>query len=170
MRAGSGLEVRLLASRRLDALVLAVDLETPPLAVPWVAELDGRVVSEGPARYGLQWVNGAPRAARQALLVVPLLGQAGQQLRLIFQGFGLPLRIREAFLYGPDEAERSRDGKDAADRGLEAARGARWSEAERFYAEAVRSEPERSSHHAAFLRARFRAAHRQRLDVESLPD
>ena len=170
LRAGSGLEVRLVGSRRLDALVLALDVVASPLTVPWVAELDGRVVSEGPARHGLQWVNGAPRAARQALLVVPVRGQAGQHLRLLFQGSGPPLRIVEVFLYGSDEAERSPDGKDLADRAFRAARDGRWSEAERLYADAVRAEPERASHHAAFLRARWRAAQRQRLDVESLPD
>ena len=170
VHAGSGLEVRLAASRRLDALVLAVAVEASALAVPWVAELDGRAVSEGPARYGLQWVNGAPRAARQALLVVPMGGQAGQRVRLIFQGSGPPLPIVEVFLYGPDEEERSPDGKDVADQAFRAARGGRWSEAVRLYAEAVRAEPERASHHAALLRARWRAAHRQRLDVESLPD
>ena len=170
LRPGSGLELRLVASRRLDALVLAVDVETPPSAVPWVAELDGRVVAEGPARYGLQWVNGAPRAARQALLVVPLGGRAGVHLRLLFQGSGLPLRIVEAFLYGPDEAEQPMAGKEAADRAFRAARAELWSEAASFYAEAVRAEPERASHHAAFLRARWRTAHRQHLDVESLPD
>ncbi len=170
LRPGSGLEVRLLASRRLAAFVLAVDIEASPLAVPWVAEIDGRVASEGPMRHGLQWVNGAPRAARQALLVVPLGGQAGGHVRLLFQGSGPPLRVLEAFLYGPDEVEQSPLGQEAADRAFRAAREGRWSEAQRLYAEAVRAEPERASHHAAFLRARFRAAHRQRLDVESLSD
>ena len=40
-----------------------------PLAVPWVASIGGDVVATGPLRAGLQWVNGAPRAGRQALLV-----------------------------------------------------------------------------------------------------
>ncbi|MFN8093266.1 MAG: hypothetical protein U0599_13790 [Vicinamibacteria bacterium] len=42
---GSGLVVRLRAPRRLSALVLAVDLADSPLAVPWVAEIDGAVVA-----------------------------------------------------------------------------------------------------------------------------
>jgi hypothetical protein len=170
LRAGSGVEARLDTSRRLDAFVLAVDLEASPLGVPWLAELDGRIVSEGPARHGLQWVNGVPRAARQALLVVPLGGHAGQTVRLLFQGSGPPLRIVEAFLYGPDETEQAAAGQQAADRAYGAVREGRWSEGERLYAEAVRAEPERASYHAAFLRARFRAVHRQRLDVESLTD
>ncbi|HEX6738347.1 MAG TPA: hypothetical protein VF310_08755, partial [Vicinamibacteria bacterium] len=69
---GSGLAVRLAAPRRLSALVLSVALDPSPLAVPWVAEVDGTPVAQGPLRHGLQWVNGVPRAGRQALLVVPL--------------------------------------------------------------------------------------------------
>jgi hypothetical protein len=170
LRAGAGLELQLDAPRRLDALVLAVDVETSPATIPWLAELDGRMAAEGPARQGLQWVNGAPRAARQALLVVPLRGQMGQSLRLLFQGSGAPLRLVEVFLYGPDEGERPRAGQHAADRAFRAAREGDWSAAAELYAEAVRAEPERASHHAALLRARWRAAHRQHLDVESLTD
>ena len=48
--------------------------------------------SRGPARHGLQWVNGAPRAARQALLAVVLGGETATEVRLIFQGPGPPLR------------------------------------------------------------------------------
>ena len=170
LRPGAGLELALRAPRRLDALVVVVDLEASPLAVPWIAELEGAVVAGGPARHGLQWVNGAPRAARQALLAVPLGGRSGSLLRLLFQGAGPPLRIAEAFLYGPDEVERPRAGQEAADRGLAAARAGRWEEAVASYAEALREEPERASHHAAFLRARWRAARRQRIDVEGLTD
>jgi hypothetical protein len=78
--------------------------------------------------------------------------------------------VFEAFVYGPDEAERPRTGQEAADGALRAVRSGHWSEAARLYAEAIQAEPERASHHAGFLRARWRAAHRQRLDVESLPD
>ena len=170
LRAGAGIELRLPSPRRLDALVLAVDLESSPYAIPWLAELDGRIVAEGPARHGLQWVNGAPRAARQALLVVPLGGRAGQHLRLLFQGSGLPLRLIEVFAYGPDETELPRTGQGAADRAFRAAREGHWSEAAELYAEAQRAEPERASHLAALLRARWRQKQRQRLDVESLPD
>ena len=170
LRAGAGIAVDLLAPRRLDALVLALDIAAEKAAIPWLAELDGEVVAEGPARHGLQWVNGAPRAARQALLVVPLRRRAGQHLRLLFQGSGPPLRVVEVFLYGPDEGERERAGQEAAERAFGAVLGGRWSEAERLYADAVRAEPERASHHAALLRTRWRAAQRQCLDVESLPD
>ena len=38
------------------------------------------------------------------------------------------------------------------------------------YAQAVRIEPDRASHHAAWARARWRAASRRWLDVESLDD
>jgi hypothetical protein len=174
LRPGAAFEVRLAdpqgASRRLDALVLAVDLEAAPFAVPWIAEVDGVVVSRGPARHAFQWVNGAPRAARQALLVVPLAGQTGSSVRLLFQGTGPPLRVGEVFVYGSDEAELPRAGDEPARLGFEAARAGRWADAERSYADAVRAEPERASHHAALLRARWRAAGRQRLDVESLGD
>ena len=159
LRAGSGVEARLDSPRRLDAFVLAVDLEASPLAVPWVAELDGHVVAEGPARHGLQWVNGAPRAARQALLVVPLAGRAGQTVRLLFQGSGPPLRVIEAFLYGPDERA-SGPPRAESERAFASARAGRWYEAARLYAEAMRLEPDRASHHAA-CPARWRAAHRQ---------
>ena len=115
-------------------------------------------------------MNGAPRAARQALLAIPLGGRSGSTVRLLFQGAGPPLRIAEAFLYGPDETEQPRSGQEAADRGLAAARAGHWEEAVASYAEAVRAEPERSSSHAALLRAQWRAARRQRVDVEGLTD
>ena len=41
LRPGAGLEIALLTARRLDALVLVVDLEMSPLAVPWIAEVEG---------------------------------------------------------------------------------------------------------------------------------
>jgi hypothetical protein len=170
LRPGAGLEVRMGAPHRLDALVLVVGLELSPLAVPWIAEVDGVVVAQGPARHALQWVGGAPRAARQALLAVPLHARAGTAARLLFQGSGPPLRVLEAFLYGPDEAEQPRAGQEAAERAFRAARLGRWSEAARLYGQAIRAEPERASHHAGLLRARWRAAHRQRLDLESLTD
>jgi hypothetical protein len=170
LRPGAGLEVTLAAPRRLDALVLLVDLEASPLAVPYVVDVDGEVAARGPARHGLQWVNGAPRAARQALLAAVLDGRPASRVRLLFQGSGPPLRVAEVFAYGPDEAEQPRAGQAAADGALHAARAGRWAEAVAGYAEAVRLEGDRASHHAAWLRARWRAAHRQRLDVESLAD
>jgi hypothetical protein len=167
---GAGIEVRLREPRALDAFVLLVDLEDSPLAAPWVAEVDGQIVERGPARYGFQWVNGAPRAARQALLAVRLGGGRGGSVRLIFQGAGPRLRVGEVFLYGPDEEAREAAGSDAAAAALAAARSGRWADAVTRYAEAVRLEPERASHHAALARARWRASRRQRLDVESLTD
>ncbi|MCG6920432.1 MAG: hypothetical protein LJF15_05000, partial [Acidobacteria bacterium] len=73
---GAGLVVRLDVARRLSALVLLVDLDESPLAVPWAVSLeDGTILAEGPIRFGLQWLNGTPRAGKQALLVVPLGGR-----------------------------------------------------------------------------------------------
>ena len=43
---GSGLVARVLAPRRLSALVLLVDLEASPLAVPWIASIGGEVVAQ----------------------------------------------------------------------------------------------------------------------------
>jgi hypothetical protein len=170
LRPGAAFEVRLSVPHRLDALILALDLEAPPLVAPWIVEVEGALVARGPTRYALQWVNGAPRAGRQALLVIPLGGGAATSVRLLFQGSGPPLEILEAFLYGPDEEARPRAGEEAARRALAASRAGRWPEAERLYREAIRAEPDRASHHAGFLRARWRAARRQMLDVESLGD
>jgi hypothetical protein len=115
-------------------------------------------------------VNGAPRAGRQALLVVPLGERETDEVRLAFQGPGPRLAVYEVFLYGPGEDARARDGEASARGALESAREGRWDEAERLYAQAVRLEPERASHHAAWARARWRAAQRRVLDVESLTD
>ncbi len=167
---GSGLEVRVRPARRLSALVLLVDLEASPLAVPWVALIGGEVVAQGPMRAGFQWVNGAPRAAKQALLAVPLGDREAEGVRLVFQGPGPRLTIGEAFLYGPGEEEQPASGASAAADALESARSGRWDEAVRLYAQAVRLEPDRASYHAGWARARWRAARRRWLDVESLDD
>jgi hypothetical protein len=167
---GAGLLVRIAPARRLSALALAVDLDDSPLAVPWVASIGGEVVAEGPARAGLQWVNGVPRAGRQALLVVPLGDRAAGEVRLLFQGPGPRLRIAEVFLYGPDEEARSRGGQELERAALDLAREGRWDEAVRSYAEALALEPDRASLHADWARARWRAAGRRVLDVESLTD
>ena len=122
---GSGLVVRVSPARRLSALVLAVDLEASPLAVPWVASIDGQVVAEGPARSGFQWVNGAPRAGRQALLAVPLGERETDEVRLAFQGPGPRLVIAEVFLYGPGKRRaRGRGRRRRATRSTPHARGA----------------------------------------------
>ncbi len=162
--------VRVEPARRLSALVFAVGLEASPLAVPWVASIEGRVVAEGPARSGFQWVNGAPRAGKQALLVVPLRDHEAAEVRLAFQGPGPRLAIAEAFAYGPAEDEREASGAESARDALGSARAGRWDEAVRLYAQAIRLEPDRASHHAAWARARWRAAQRRWLDVESLDD
>src|SRR5436309_4187572 len=103
---GTGIAVRVTQPRRLSALVLGIDLSPSPLAVPWVCTIDGEVVARGPARYGLQWVGGVPRAGKQAVLAVPLGDRRAAEVRLIFQDAGPPLGVWEVFLYGPDEAER----------------------------------------------------------------
>jgi hypothetical protein len=167
---GAGLVVGCGRARRLGALALLVDLDRSPLAVPWIASIDGAVVASGPLRQGLQWVNGAPRAGKQALLVVLLGGRAASEVRLIFQGPGPPLSVAEVFLYGPDESEAPASGEEAARRAFEAARAGDWPTAEREYREAVRLEPDRASHHASWARAHWRAPRRRWLDVESLDD
>ncbi|HVR71498.1 MAG TPA: hypothetical protein VMT87_11710 [Vicinamibacteria bacterium] len=168
---GSGIVLRPAAPRRLSAIVLAVDLDRSPLAVPWVCEMDGVTVAEGPARHGLQWVNGAPRAGRQALLAIPLPSlRPVAEVRVLFQDNGPPLVVAEAFAYGPDEPPTDDAGAAFAEQGLDHARQGRWSEAVAAYAEAARRAPDRASHHACLARARWRAARRARLDVESLAD
>ncbi len=168
---GRGLVLGVRPARRLSALALLVDLEASPLAVPWVASVaEGEIVAEGPRRAGLQWVGGAPRAGKQALLVVTLAHREVDEVRLVFQGSGPPLAIAEAFAYGPDEVAQSDPGAAPARAAYAAARGGNWDEAVRLYAEAVQAAPERASHHAAWARAQRRAASRRWLDVESLDD
>jgi hypothetical protein len=167
---GSAVVARVSPPRRLSALVLVVDLDASPLSVPWVASIGGEVVAQGPGRAGFQWVNGAPRAGRQALLAVPLGDRETNEVRLAFQGPGPRLAIAEAFLYGPGEEARPPAGAETARGAYGSARSGRWDEAVRLYAQAVRQEPGRASHHAAWARARWRAAHRRWLDVESLED
>jgi hypothetical protein len=166
---GSGLVVRV-PPRRLSALVLRVPLDPTPLAARWVCEADGTVVASGPLSHTLQWVNGAPRAGRQALLAVVLPGTSASEVRLIFQDAGPPLGVIEVFLYGPDEVARPADGAGAAEAAYAAARGGSWDDAVRLYADAVRAEPDRASYHACLARAEWRAARRRHLDVESLDD
>ncbi len=167
---GSGLVLHLSRGRRLSALVLAVDLEASPLAVPWTATIGGEVVATGPARAGMQWVNGAPRAGKQALLAVTLGDRLAEEVRLVFQGPGPRLAVAEAFLYGRDEREEPEAGRAAAAQAYEAARAGRWDDAVRLYDVALRAEPDRAAYHAAWARARRRAAGRRWLDVESLDD
>jgi hypothetical protein len=132
--------------------------------------VDGTVVARGPAPHGLQWVNGAPRAARQALLAIPLQDRLAAEVRLIFQAAGPPLVVSGVFLYGPDEESRPAAGSAQAASALDAARAGDWDGAVRSYGGALALEPQRASYHAALARARWRAAHRRRLDVESLGD
>jgi hypothetical protein len=170
MARGSGVVVSLPNPRRLSAIVLLVSLDPTPLATSWVAEAEGAVLSRGPSRYALQWINGAPRAGRQALLVVPLRDRSLQEVRVIFQEAGPPLAVAEVFAYGPDEARRPAVGAGSATDAYDRARLGEWAEAERLYGEAGRLEPDRASHHAAAVRAGWRAARRRWLDVESLDD
>jgi len=156
--------------RRLSALVLGVDVSPSPLAVPWVCTIDGEVVARGPARYGLQWVGGVPRAGKQALLAVPLGDHSASEVRLIFQDAGPPLGVWEVFLYGPDEPERPAAGSAAAEQALDRARAGDWTVAAGLYAAAAQAEPHRASYQANLIRARGRARHRRWLDVESLDD
>lgn len=166
---GTGLAVRVAPPRALSALVLAVDLERSPLGIPWECRIGGASPTHGPRRHAMQWVNGAPRAGKQALLVILLGGEAVGEVRLMFRGEGPPLVVREVFLYGPEEPPQEPAGAEAAARAFDRAREGDWAAAVALYAEAVRLEPHRSSHHAALLRARGRAG-RRGFDVESLDD
>lgn len=167
---GSGIVVHVEPRRRLSALVLGVDLVRSPLEVPWILESDGEVVAQGPARHGLQWVNGAPRAGKQALMTIALGDRPAGELRLIFQGAGPPLTVTEVFAYGPDEPAQPPAGAELAQRALRWARAGEWQRAESAYAEAVRLDPQRAAYHACLARARWRASRRRHLDVESLDD
>jgi hypothetical protein len=168
---GAGLAVRFAPARRLTALVIAFPPGRSSLAVPWVCEVDGKPVAAGPARHGLQWVNGAPRAGDQAVLAVALpADRPAAQVRILYQGDGPPLAVTEVLAYGADEPARPDAGAAAAEQAFEHARAGRWDDAVRGYEEAARAAPDRASHHVCLARARWRAGHRRRLDVESLPD
>jgi hypothetical protein len=167
---GLGLKVRLATPQPLGALVLLVDLEESPLAVPWVAAVDGETVGQGPAAHGLQWVGGVPRAARQAALAIPLAGRVGREVSLVFQGRGPRLVVGEVFLYGTAPAGAADPGAARAAEALERARAGDWGAAVDLYRQAVSLAPERAGHHAALARARWRAGHRLRVDVESVTD
>jgi hypothetical protein len=166
---GSGLAITV-RPRRLSALVIRVPLDPTPLGARWVCEADGKVVASGPLRHTLQWINGAPRAGRQALLAVVLPGTVAGQVRLLFQDPGPPFGVVEIFLYGPDEPPRPASGATSAEQAYEAARRGDWDEAVRLYADALRAEPDRAAYHAALARAEWRAPRRRHLDVESLDD
>ncbi len=91
---GSGVVVHVSPSRRLSALVLLLDVESSPLAVPWAASIGGEIVAQGPGRAGFQWVNGAPRAGKQALLAVPLGDRGADEVRARVPGAGAAARDR----------------------------------------------------------------------------
>jgi hypothetical protein len=156
--------------RRLSAIVFLLPRDAGLGGLRWVAEADGVVLARGPDRYGMQWVNGAPRAGRQEVMVVPLGERSLQEVRVIFQDPGPPLTVAEVFAYGPDEEPRPAAGEAAAAEAYARFRGGDWREATRLYAQACEQEPDRVSHHAAALRAGRRAARRGWLDVESLAD
>ena len=129
------------------------------------------VVARGPEPGALQWVGGVPRAGKQALMTIVLPDAAPiSEVKLVFQGAGPPLGISEVFVYGPMETEQPAAGAVAATAAYEQVRAGRWNDAVRLYEDAARLEPDRASYHAALVRARWRAAHRQILDVESLDD
>jgi hypothetical protein len=118
----------------------------------------------------MQWVNGAPRAGKQALLVVPLGDRPAAEVRLIFQDAGPVLRMAEVFAYGPDETPAPAAGAAAAERALAQARSGEWARAAASYAEAVRLEPDRAAYHACRQRAQWRVGKRRWIDVEGLDD
>ncbi|HSD27117.1 MAG TPA: hypothetical protein VLL75_07410, partial [Vicinamibacteria bacterium] len=167
---GAGLVVRVAPARRLSAVVLVVDLVESPLAVPWVAEVQGEVVARGPARHALQWVGGAPRGGRQAALSILLGDREAGEVRLSFQGPGPRLVVFEVLAYGPDESERPPGGAASARNAFLAARRGDWDAALAGYREALRLDPDRASLYAAEARAAWRARGRRWLDVEGIDD
>jgi hypothetical protein len=104
------------------------------------------------------------------VLAIPLGERETDEVRVVFQGPGPRLSVSEVFLYGPGEEPRERAGEAAARDAYDSARSGRWEEAVRLYAQAIRLEPHRASHHGAWARARFRAEGRRLVDVESLTD
>jgi hypothetical protein len=172
---GVGLRVRLATPQPVAALVLVVGLDADVEEVAWsaslraTAEAPGEIVASGPARFGLRFWNGAPRAGRQGVIVVPLGGREAAAVDWVAQAPGPPLDLREVFVLAPG-APVAEGGGEQARQALSAARDGTWRAAASSYAEAAREAPERASFHAARLRAEWRAARRQRLDVESLPD
>ena len=127
-------------------------------------------MAQGPARHGLQWVNGAPRAGKQALLAIPHGDRLASELRLIFQDAGPRLAVSEVFAYGPDETAQPAAGAASAEQALRLARAGAWAQAASAYREAVRLEPDRAAYHACLARAQWRGSGRGHLDVESLDD
>jgi hypothetical protein len=167
---GFGLSVTLARPRRLAALVLGLGVGPSPLGVPWACQVGGQIVATGPISHALQWVNGVPRAARQAQLTVLLGDRLASEVRLVFQGTGPPLALAEVFAYGPDETRVDRAGAEAEAKAFASARRGDWDGAARLYAEAARLEPERASLHSCLARASWRAERRRWLDIESLGD
>jgi hypothetical protein len=78
--------------------------------------------------------------------------------------------VGEVFAYGPDEAERPLAGAAAAAFALMAARRGEWRAAVVGYEEALRLEPDRAAHHAAWARASWRAPRRRFIDGEGIDD
>ncbi|MFN8093267.1 MAG: hypothetical protein U0599_13795 [Vicinamibacteria bacterium] len=91
-------------------------------------------------------------------------------MRLLFQGAGPRLRVSEVFAYGPDAPQAGAGGPRAGEALGRGAGGAVGRGRPALRRGAVRLEPHRASHHAAWARARWRAAGRRWLDVESLDD
>lgn len=149
------LEVPLVAADagpvRVAAVVLLLTPGSPPVEA-WEALLDGTRVAQGPARHGLQWLGGAPRAGEQGALSV-VVDRAGRRLDL---HLAPALRPCEVFAYGPEAPLMGARGVEEARAGLEAARGGDWVSALRRFAEAARLDPERASRHLALVRARGR--------------
>jgi hypothetical protein len=173
---GVGLRVRLASPLPVEALVLVVGLDAPVESVAWSASvhpapepLTGAIVAQGPGRFGLRYWNGAPRAGRQGVIVVALGGRDAAEIQWVAQSAGPALDLREVFVLAA-AAPIAEAGDDRASEALAATRAGRWAQAVTLYAAAARAAPERAAFHAARLRAEWRAARRQRLDVESLAD
>ena len=152
------------------ALVLASTSSARRWRCPGCARSTACWWRAGPARHGLQWVNGAPRAGRQALLAVPLR-PAARRPRCASSSRTRARRSPwpRSSLYGPDEAtaaaaaprrpsRRSRlRGRASGPKAAALRGGARARAGPRVLPRPPRARP-------------LAGRPRRRLDVESLPD
>ena len=168
---GSGIVVGSARARRLGALVLLVNLERSPAgrAVDRVDRERGRGERPGPAGNAVGERGAACGEAGPARRPPGRPNRERGAPRL--PGTGPAALDRRAL---PVRTGRSRTARRGRRRGRPAPSKRRrrgdWSAAERDYREAIRLEPDRASHHAAWARAHWRAPRRRWLDVESLDD
>ena len=123
-----------------------------------------------PRATALQWVNGAPRAARQALLVVPLAGRAAARFASSSRARARRCAWPRSSSTGPT---RTSGRARATSRPRRGPRGGPGGALGRRRAVRTRRRSGRAGARLPprrLARARWRAARRRRLDVESLSD